>query len=174
MNKKCHLILCEIHYPFIHGKTNSSDPNIETHYLVFDKYNPYTYLSYSVDNDDSDYDAIDMNTDIEYLSDYYRMEGFEFGHPTIRNYTNIITRQNYIKPEIAQCILLPTQEEIAILKTFWLRIIQRTWKKIVAERQQIILRRMYPDALHFRRVYGKWPEYCNYLPGLNGMLSNIV
>ena len=172
MNKKFNLILCEIHCPFIHGKTDSSDPNIETHYLVFDKYNPYTYLSYSVDNFDSIYYTIDMNTDIEFLSNKYNAEYLEIEHPTIRNYTNIIYRQNYIKAEIAQCIMLPTHEEIAILKTFWLRIIQRKWKKIVAERQQIILRRIYPDALHFRRVYGKWPECCNYLPGLKGMLSS--
>ena len=92
MNKKGYLILCELHYPLIHGKTSSSDPNIETHYLVFDKYNPYTYtyLSSSLDNyDDLDY-TVDMNMDIEYLSYNYRVEYSEFEHPTIRNYRNII------------------------------------------------------------------------------------
>jgi hypothetical protein len=117
-----------------------------------------------------------MYTDIEYLSDNYMMEISrypEFGHPTIRNYINIINRQNYIKPEIGQCILLPTQEEIAILKTFWLRIIQRKWKKIYKERQQIIIQRTHPNALYFRRVYGKWPSNCNYLPGLKGMIADL-
>ena len=174
MNKKFNLILCELHCPFIHGKTDSSDPNIETHYLVFDKYNPYTYtyLSHSVGDDETDY-TIDMNMDIEYLSYNYRVEYLEIEHPTIRNYTNIINRQNYIKPEIAQCILLPTQEVIAILKTFWLRIIQRKWKKIYKDRQQIIIQRTHPDALYFRCVYGKWPNNCNYLPGFKGMIADL-
>jgi len=181
MNNKYYLMLCELHNPLIHGKTIDSDPNIETHYLVFDKYDPYTYNSYTHNTHSNDNigNCVRINYDINRLAyKYYlfiqytnQLFGTNFiKHPTIRNYTNIINRNNYIKAEIGQCIILPTQEEIAILKTFWLRIIQRKWKKIFAERKQIILNRMHPDALYFRRVYGKWPEDCNYFPGLKGML----
>jgi hypothetical protein len=47
---------------------------------------------------------------------------------TIRNFAKIICNKNYIKPEIAECIILPTGETIAILKTFWIRIIQKVYK----------------------------------------------
>ena len=33
---KFNLMLCELHYIPIHGKTNESWPSIETHYLVID------------------------------------------------------------------------------------------------------------------------------------------
>ena len=36
---KYKLILCELHHPFIHGKTDDSDPYIETHFIVISEYN---------------------------------------------------------------------------------------------------------------------------------------
>ena len=42
-NKKNYLMLCELHYPGRHGKTEDSDPNIETHYLVYDRIS-YSHL----------------------------------------------------------------------------------------------------------------------------------
>ena len=58
-------------------------------------------------------------------------------HPWIRNYKKLILRDDYIRPEIAQCILLKGDEKVAILKTVWLRIIQRAWKKIFQERCRV-------------------------------------
>jgi recombinational DNA repair ATPase RecF len=50
-------------------------------------------------------------------------------HPIIRNYNNIIKRENYIKLDIIEKVLLESGEIIAIIKTFWIKIIQRKWKK---------------------------------------------
>ena len=44
---KHYLMLCELHYPPIHGKNEDSDPFIENHYLVYDRFDPKTGLSYS-------------------------------------------------------------------------------------------------------------------------------
>jgi hypothetical protein len=91
-------------------------------------------------------------------------------HPTIRNYHNIIKHPNYIKPEIGQYIILPTQEAIAILKTFWLRIIQKKWKKVFQERKNIIKKRCNLLNLSTREL--RRNLYTN-VPGLRGMLSEL-
>ena len=191
INNKHYLMLCELHYPGRHGKTEDSDPNIETHYLVYDRFDTKTGISYShldeYEEYDTDYDTVSedeynnntfiyLNNEIKWLRKHY-LEQFNTlyskKHPTIRNYHNIISKPNYIKPEIGEYIILPTQEAIAILKTFWIRIIQRKWKKIFQERKNIIRQRCSIYNLNIRQIYGKWPQHCIKLPGLKGMLSDL-
>ena len=63
-NKKYYLMLCELHCPEIHGKCENSNQNIETHYLVYDRFDPITGVSYSYLDEYEEYD-----TDDEYESD---------------------------------------------------------------------------------------------------------
>jgi hypothetical protein len=193
VKNKLYLMVCELHNPEIHGKTNDSDPNIENHYLVFNRYDPITgisfndldeYLEFDTDDEyetDDEMDNIGLSKieeEINYLRNLYSSPSSiniqEFrNHPTIRNYYNIITRPNYIKPEIGEYIVLPTQEAIAILKTFWIRIIQKKWKKIYEERQNIIKKRCNLYNLSIKEIEGKWPKSCFNLPGLKGMLCSL-
>jgi hypothetical protein len=88
---------------------------------------------------------------------------------------NFLTNfSNGSKLEIAECIYLPSDHCISILKTIWLKIIQRTWKKIYKERQVIISIRRNPNSLRHREIYGTWPNNCFCYPGLKGMLSNLT
>lgn len=191
IDNKNYLMLCELHHPSIHGKDANSDSNIETHYLVYDRFEPWSGISYlALDEDyetddehDSDSDNDNPNhitklqDELDFLQDKYSYPNdlvlYYGNHPTIRNYHYITNNPNYIKPEIGQYIILPTQEAIAILKTIWLRIIQRKWKKIFAERKQIITLRKNPSTLYYRHINGKWPKTCDYLPGLRGMLYGL-
>jgi hypothetical protein len=91
-----------------------------------------------------------------------------------KNDNNFIRRfPNHIKLEIAECLYLPSEHCVSILKTFWLRLIQRIWKKIYIERKSIIKKRSNPNALFYKQIYGKWPNNCLYYPQLKGMLSNL-
>ena len=193
IKNKNYLMICELHYPGRHGKTHDSDPNIETHYLVYDRFEPFTGISFyhidnyqelDVDNEyDSDEDIEDieehelckLNNEMAFLKQMYsNRANFDFGrHPTIRNYHNIISNPNYIKAEIGEYIILPTQEAIAILKTFWLRIIQKKWKKVFQERKNIIRQRCNFSNLSIREMRERWPKSCFNLPGLRGMLSEL-
>jgi hypothetical protein len=181
---KYHLMLCELHFPTIHGKTNDSHPNIETYYLVYNIYDPVTRLSLNyTEIEEEEYDDIlsQIDNDIvslrrkySKLSRYFiRYPNSDCQHPTIKNYHNIISNFNYIKQEIGEYIILPTQETIAILKTFWIRIIQKKWKKVFQEKQKIIRQRCSIQSLKIRQITGYWPMYCNNLPGLKGMLSKL-
>lgn len=196
-NSRFNLVLCELHYTPIHGKAKTSYKNIEAQYLLIDKFNGITgialdefdeYIEYSTDgeyNGDSDNESDNegdnnrvthiSNVQLLYVNEYARLITRHFPHKIIRNYHNIISRPDYIKPEIGECIELFTGEQIVIIKTFWLKIIQRKWKKVFAKRQLIIKYRASPSSLSFRQLTGKWPEYCINMPGLNGLLSkNLI
>jgi hypothetical protein len=188
-NKKYYLMLCELHYPGRHGKTEDSDPNIETHYLVYDRIS-YSHLDeyeeYDTDNDsdNSDDDSEDeynnvfikLNSEIKWLREHYSNSLntlYLENHPTIRNYHNIIKNPNYIKAEIGEYVILPTQEAIAILKTFWLRIIQKKWKKVFQERKNIIKQRCNLLNLLTRELSINLINLYKNLPGLKGMLREL-
>ena len=186
INKQHYLMLCELHYPGRHGKTHDSDPNIETHYLVYDRFDTKTGISYSHLDEYEEYDTdsedeynntiIRLKDEIKWLREHYSSLSntlYSKKHPTIRNYHNIIKHPNYIKPEIGQYIILPTQEAIAILKTFWLRIIQKKWKKVFQERKNIIKQRCNLLNLSTRELRTNLINLYKNLPGLKGMLSEL-
>lgn len=91
--------------------------------------------------------------------------------------TELIEELKIINPrckiEIAECIYLPSYHCIAILKTYWLRLIQRVWKKIYNDRKNIIKLRSSIYSLRYREINGKWPDYCISYPSLKGMLSSL-
>ena len=73
--------------------------------------------------------------------------------------------------EIAECIYLePLGHCVGIIKTFWIKIIQRTWKKIMKRRREVINIRKSLSSIRYRELNGRWPLNCNDIPGLNGML----
>jgi hypothetical protein len=58
-----------------------------------------------------------------------------------------------------------------IIKTFWIRIIQRLWKKTFKERMRIIKTRINLQSLKLRECSGQWPIEIRYLPSVYGLLS---
>ena len=75
--------------------------------------------------------------------------------------------------EIAECIYLPSYHCVCIIKTHWLRLIQRKWRNICNERKHVIRLRCILNALRYRESYGKWSSDCINYPVLKGMLSNL-
>ena len=147
--------LCELYNKKIHGNENS---DVLYHYLVYCRFK-----------------NLHMNSVNEVINtinnEYSRLNNKK--HDIFRNYRHIITRENYIKPEIIEGIYLNTGHFIAILKTFWLRLIQRKWKNIMKERENIFKKRCNQNSLRHREFTGKWPEDCLRIPQLKGMLSNL-
>lgn len=72
-----------------------------------------------------------------------------------------------LKLELAECVYLPSGHCCAILKTFWIRIIQRKWKKVYRQRRQAIL---HWNKIRDREVFARGPMR---FPGLVGMLSEL-
>jgi hypothetical protein len=104
----------------------------------------------------------------------YYLTHFRFRKYNYREAERIIQYlQSTSKIEIAECIYLPSQHCVSILKTFWLRLIQRKWKKIINERKLIIIKRCNPNSIKYREIHGIWPNNCFIYPTLKGMLSNL-
>ncbi len=90
------------------------------------------------------------------------------------NITESFSRDsNDLNLEIAECIYLPSGHCVSIIKTFWLKIIQKKWKHIFKERKRCIVKRCNPNALKHIEIYGKWPTHCKRFPQLKGMLSSL-
>jgi hypothetical protein len=150
------IVLCEIYNRNIHGYP-SSGSNVDTHYLVSHR---FKMLNINLINDIYYF----MNAEYMNLTSYN-----DRNHPTIRNYHNIIQNPYYIRPEIAECHYLKDNECIAILKTFWIRIVQRAWRRVLNERQQIILDKKRSQFSITREI--REPKRA-YWPSLKGMLCN--
>jgi hypothetical protein len=156
------IVLCELHNEMLHGLENNSA--VQYHYLVSARFKNL--------NTDS------INDSAALWKDQYRRlanSRIEQGktHPIYRNYASIISKTNYIKPELAECVYLESQECVAILKTVWIKLIQRKWRNIVHARREVMRKRSRPDAQHFKEINGCWPDNCLNYPSLKGMLSAI-
>ena len=183
-SNKFKLMLCELHYTPIHGKTKQSFATIETHYLVIECFDGLTGEAEDSDleDDESDSDLDSVNSLTEFESDlqisleqtnefYQTITNTRYvPHTCIRNYFNIISRPDYIKPEIGLQIKLDTGETVAIIKTFWLKLIQRAWKRAYKKRQFVINGRKQIASLNCVRLTGLWPPQYRFMPTLKSLL----
>lgn len=155
------IALCELYNEIIHGKPINYDLN--NHYLLI-----YRFKQLNIDfiNSEIDNYSLDLHRWLQIPLD----QSNQLIHPTIRNYRNIVFK---IKPEIVECIYLNTNECVSIIKTIWIKLIQRTWKKIYKDRQSILKKRCNIFSLKYREINGKWPKVCKTMPTISGMLSYL-
>jgi hypothetical protein len=157
------LVIPELYNKYIHGKTTHSDQNINGQYMVLQSFkrnnntnvgNLFKYI----------------NKMSSFYRKYYEKNFTNLKHDIIRNYNHIIKRPNYLNVEICKINYLSGDECVCIIKTFWLKIIQRVWKKIYKMRMIIMKKRFKPASLLYRQQTRKWPDDCNYMPSIRGML----
>lgn len=111
------LVLCELFHSEKYGIDENSDKNINNHYIVINSYKYKGIKSFST-----------IDKDLKFIKvDQIMMHEPTF-HPYIRNYNHI--NKNILNIQIAEKVILKGGECVAILKTFWIKIIQRTWKKV--------------------------------------------
>ena len=191
---KYHIGICELHNEIIHGCNDSSSYNIKGHYILMEKFSTYQkYMKYNLkyyspNNDrepdtesesesESEYIEDDENDNTN-LIDMYRYKYMvlfrsitfiQTSHEFIRNYHKIIKSFNYIQPHIVECIYLPEpgSECIAILKTFWLKIIQRTWKRVYKQKMAML------KSISFLRSREIGLKRTIHVPGIRGMLYEM-
>jgi hypothetical protein len=84
-----------------------------------------------------------------------------------------IVRPPVPKINIYSLSILPDGSYSVILKTHWLRIIQRNWKRTFKERSQILLKRRSVQSLYNLQITGRYPDGLNSIPSIHGMLWNL-
>jgi hypothetical protein len=115
---KYNIVLCEHYNSRIHGPVD----RLEDQFLVISCFKKY------------DYDYISDMAEF-YNDNYFKRVKQVIPHAFIRNYKSIITNENYIQPEIAECHYLTSGECVCIKKTFWLRILQRKLKNLYKKKR---------------------------------------
>ena len=163
--KKNILLIPEIYNKYFHGKTMDSDPNIDGQFLVLQTFN--------IQPENSIFEFFKYANDLcKFYKKYYKKNYYNsnVSHNLLRNYNNIIKGPSYLNLQIGQIYYLRGDECVCVIKTIWLKIIQRAWKKIYKIRKEIKQLRCRPDSIMYRQICGKWQQNCNYLPSIRGML----
>uniref|UniRef100_A0A6C0JEI4 Uncharacterized protein n=1 Tax=viral metagenome TaxID=1070528 RepID=A0A6C0JEI4_9ZZZZ len=75
------------------------------------------------------------------------------------------------KVHIMKLCILEDETYSVVLKTHWLRLVQRHWKKVYRERKQKILSRCSLKNQIYRQLHGKYPDGLNAMPSIYGMMN---
>jgi len=142
------LVFSEIYNTIIHGDDDVCLTYNDTMYLV-----SYSFSLDEFYNNDAIHFCDVMKENYSYL--FYNRPYF-LRHPNIRNYKNIIRNPKYYTLDIAKTIFLDSGEYICYLKTFWLKIFQRKYKKYYIEKIKLIKKRKKLLNLLNRQLTGIW------------------
>lgn len=82
-----------------------------------------------------------------------------------------IVRVENAKVHIMKLCILEDDTYSVVLKTHWLRLVQRHWRKTYQERKRVIKGRRNLANLRHREVCGRWPNGLNRVPSLHGLLQ---
>lgn len=126
------------------GRTATTSKGIENHWFVLNLF------EHSDSNSDSYYE--EMNDYIDFYSQHCHEK---------------------VSLEIVDYHCLPGREMVGVSKTFWLKLIQRKWKKVYAQRQEIEKKRKTIKELRYRERNGCWSDDVKLMPQLKGMLSAL-
>ena len=99
---------------------------------------------------------------------------FQYGFERIRTYLAqySIVRVENARVHIMKLCILEDGTYSVVLKTHWLRLVQRHWKKVYAERKRVIKGRHNLANLRHREVCGRWPNGLNRVPSLHGLMQD--
>lgn len=137
--------ICELYNPFIHGGYNS---NLKYKYIV----------TWEIDLDEfynNEFQQLLNNMHVAYSTFYSYQENDDYS-----NYRKIIRNNKYFTINVIDEEELETMELVGTLKTCYISIFQRKWRKIFNERNKIKKLRMNPKNIMYRKQFGKWPIHC--------------
>jgi hypothetical protein len=162
MYNKRVILLTELYNNYSYDDDNDNNNELELHYMLIGIYEPYTYyLSHLNYNNDickiiqNDHNKIHRNINKEIISTrmfYKKASLYPNLNTSISNYYNIVQCERYIKPEIGQNIQLESGHCVSIIKTIWIKLIQRTWKKIYKMKKDVIQKRQTIASINHRKI----------------------
>lgn len=85
-----------------------------------------------------------------------------------------IVRLYQPRVEIMKLYVLNDGTYSVVLKTHWIRLIQRHWRKALLMRKQIMKKQMHLSSLYHREIYGRFPYGMNIIPMLSGLMSRYA
>ena len=138
-----------------------SDKENDTYYIGMCSYMRYRRI-YMMTN------SVSTQTFAKYPID--RIQKYLYSYSVIKP----LRINNETRIEIMKTHILEDDSISVVLKTHWIRLIQRCWKKVFQQRCEIIRKRCNPKALLLAQQTGKYPYGLNRIPGIRGMLSPLT
>ena len=89
----------------------------------------------------------------------------------LQDYSIFVTNPNI---DIMKLYILDDHTYTVVIKTHWLRIIQRHWKKIYSQRKYCLNKRKQIKTMMYFERNGRYPYDCDIMPSLYGMLSSYT
>lgn len=135
--------ICELYNPNIHGGENTY---MKYKFMVecgfdLDEFYNYEHISHS-----------------QFLMNEYNASSRFVTNNDYSDFEKIVTNPKYFNAHILQEEELDTGEMICVIKTYYISLLQRKWKKIYKEKQRIINMRKSPNFLMHRQLTGLWPK----------------
>lgn len=98
---------------------------------------------------------------------------FRHSYDNINNYLYYygLVRIPQHEVQIMQVDRLADETCTVTIKTHWLRLVQRHWKKTYCKRRNMVRNRMSPQMQRYSQIHGKYPDCISRLPSMRGMLS---
>lgn len=163
INPKFKLAIVELYSPYRHGFHNEkSKHHVYGHHII----------NYSIDVNEFYNELPTLTTDMKYTNIMaiksldiikYEMNITTLNHPIIQNYENIINNPKQYEIQIIEPVMVSVGDtdfdnySAAIIKTHWLRLIQRKWREI---RKKRIANMSRLQNLQQREITGSFPNDC--------------
>ena len=137
--------IIELHHKDLHGSDEDSTPNIATHFMV---YNAFGYPGGV-----SVFEKLNKEYTTLFEEQYKTLRRrSSISHPTVRNYKKYINNASSFEIKIFRMKMLSGGEYVAFpIGTFWLKILQRTWKN----KYKLIVKRRKFEYLKKREIIGR-------------------
>ena len=101
---------------------------------------------------------------------------FRHSYDNINNYLYYygLVRIPRCKLQIMQVQRLQDETCAVIIKTHWLRLVQRHWKKTYRKRKIMLRSRMHHTMQYYKQTHGYYHSHISRLPSITGMLSKYA
>ena len=92
---------------------------------------------------------------------------FKFPYSHIQKYVELYNiHYKYNKRVDIMKLYIVDEQYIVVLKTFWIRIIQRNWKRVYNQRKRVLQQRMNPTEQFYFQIRGRYHESFETLQGM--------
>ncbi len=99
---------------------------------------------------------------------------FKYHYEEVMGYLKDYSIIELRRPRLHIMKLIMSGEQMnVILKTHWIRIIQRTFRKIYQQQKKVLEMRKKPRSIQYFSVFGKYLDGANHFPTMKGMLSSL-
>lgn len=92
----------------------------------------------------------------------------------LTEYDTTTIRNEISRVELMKLYTIPNGECLVVVKTYWIRIIQRVWKKIYKENVRKNKVRRTTESLRYFEIHGRYVNSAKHVCGLSGMLSFLL